>query len=289
MMNPNSSPYALWVISNSRMPLIFGIENTSPEKYAIHFDRSVGYQEQVCQRDILKQCQTIMVISPGGTSTTSVTSVQKTDHPLGPLGLGWNIASFPNADLHNVLVHQVVQQMSTFWWYPRYPWYLTKPVNQACVLCRTMLGYPFWGFFMFKRTVKPWLPWRIGWLTGYLLLGDLDMFDLDNSLIWTYLHRRSNLIPSPRSYQGSFLVVGWCWLELPMIQMHSTRHIYIYITCPFLKVPNAFWDCVLGFVFGVQTHSQTGTCSTSPSIWALVMEPKPYFSCRFSAKHPNIH
>jgi hypothetical protein len=84
-------------------------------------------------------------------------------------------------------------------------------------------------------------------------------------------------------------VVGWCWLELPMIQMHSTRHIYIYITCPFLKVPNAFWDCVLGFVFGVQTHSQTGTCSTSPSIWALVMEPKPYFSCRFSAKHPNIH
>ena len=77
MMNPNSSPYALWVISNSRMPLIFGIENTSPEKYAIHFDRSVGHQEQVCQWDILKQCQTIMVISPGGTSTTSVTSVQK--------------------------------------------------------------------------------------------------------------------------------------------------------------------------------------------------------------------
>ena len=192
-----------------------------------------------------------MVISPGGTSTTSVTSVQKTDHPLGPLGLGWNIASFPNADLHNVLVHQVVQQMSTFWWYPRYPWYLTKPVNQACVLCRTMLGYPFWGFFMFKRTVKPWLPWRIGWLTGYLLLGDLDMFDLDNSLIWTYLHRRSNLIPSPRSYQGSFLVVGWCWLELPMIQMHSTRHIYIYISLvPSWKFQTpsetVFWDLFLG-------------------------------------------
>lgn len=142
-----------------------------------------------------------MVISPGGTSTTSVTSVQKTDHPLGPLGLGWNIASFSNADLHNVLVHQAVQQMSTFWWYPRYPWYLTKPVNQACVLCRTMLGYP-WGLHVQTngKTMANWLAldtccwviwtfliWIIHWL-GHIYTKDQTWFPvhvrIKDHLLW---------------------------------------------------------------------------------------------------------